>query len=47
MEQTIYDLLTDESAREPEVIAANLEAQTKEGAPWFDAMSEAALPQNG
>lgn len=47
MEQAIYNILTDEAAREPEVIAASLEAQTQAGAPWFDAMNETALPQNG
>lgn len=47
MEQTIYDILTDESAREPGVVATSLAAEATQGAPWFDAMNESGAPQNG
>jgi hypothetical protein len=35
MQQTLFAILTDEQARNPEAIEANLERELILGAPWF------------
>jgi hypothetical protein len=38
MEQTIYDILTDETARGTETIDLTQQTTPEAGAPWFDGM---------
>jgi hypothetical protein len=46
MEKTIFEILTDATARKVDAVAQNLDKETTAGAPWFNMLHDLTAPQH-